>query len=64
MSRAASPTTRAALGTWFQVDGFDYDNTLTAGSNATVQTHVRMLDSGTNQDACQGKTLTINWSSN
>ena len=41
-------------GTWFQVDG----------SNATVQTHVRMLDSGTNQDACQGKTLTINWSSN
>jgi hypothetical protein len=51
-------------GTWFQVDGFDYNNTLTAGSNATVQTHVRMLDSGTNQDACQGKTLTINWSSN
>jgi len=52
------------LGSWFQVDGFDYNGTLAAGANATVQTHVSMNDSGTNQDACQGKTMTINWSSN
>jgi hypothetical protein len=52
------------LGSWFQVDGVDYADTLTAGASDTAQTNVRMLDSGTNQNACQGKTLTINWSSN
>jgi hypothetical protein len=51
-------------GDWFQVDGFDYNGTLAAGADATVQTQVRMLDSGTNQDACQNATMTINWSSN
>jgi hypothetical protein len=57
-------TNSGCLAAWFQADGFDYNNTLAAGASATVQTHVRMLDSGTNQDACQGKTMTINWSSN
>jgi len=52
------------LGSWFEVDGVDYADTLAAGGNDTVSTNVRMLDSGTDQDACQGKTLTINWSSN
>ena len=32
------------LGSWFQVDGFDYANTLAAGASATVQTNVRMLN--------------------
>jgi hypothetical protein len=53
------------LGSWFQVDSISYDQDVAAGSDgADTSTVVRMLDSGTNQDACQGATLTINWSSN
>jgi hypothetical protein len=52
------------LGTWFQVDTVTYNNTLAAGASATASTAVRMLDSGTNQNVCQGKTMTINWTSN
>ena len=52
------------LGSWFVVDGFDYTNTLAAGTSATVQTNVRMLNQNLSQDACQGKSMTINWSSN
>jgi hypothetical protein len=57
-------TNGSCLGTWFQADGFDYNNTLVAGASATVQTHVRMLDSGTNQDDCQNASMTITWTSN
>ena len=42
------------LGSWFQVDGFNYANTLGAGASATVQTQVRMLNQNLSQDACQG----------
>ena len=52
------------LGSWFQVDTVTYANTLAAGASDTASTNVRMLDSGTNQDVCQGKSMTINWSSN
>ena len=55
----------ACQGSWFQVDPVTYNHDVThnaSGPDAT--TAVRMLDSNTNQDACQGKTLTINWSSN
>ena len=52
------------LGSWFQVDGFDYADTLGAGADATVQTQVRMVNQNLSQDACQGKSMTINWSSN
>jgi hypothetical protein len=52
------------LGTWFQVDPITYNATVTHGTTSDTSTKVRMTDSGTNQDACQGKTLTINWSSN
>jgi hypothetical protein len=51
-------------GAWFQVDSVAYDATVAPGGSDTANTAVRMLDSGTNQDACQGKTMTINWSSN
>ena len=51
-------------GSWFQVDGFDYAGTLAAGASATVQTHVRMLNQNLSQDACQGQSMTVNWSSN
>ena len=57
-------TNAGCLGSWFQADGFDYNNTLAAGASATVQTNVRMIDSGSNQDVCQNKSMTVNWSSN
>jgi hypothetical protein len=51
-------------GSWFVVDSVNHNADLTHGATVTEDTNVRMLDSGTNQDACQGKTMTINWSSN
>lgn len=52
------------LGTWFQVDPIAFAQNVTHGATVNTSTKVRMLDSGSNQDACQGKTMTINWSSN
>jgi hypothetical protein len=52
------------LGAWFVVDTINYNTNLAPGAATTAGTNVRMLDSGTNQDVCQGKTMTINWSSN
>jgi hypothetical protein len=52
------------LGTWFQVDSASYAATLAAGATDAVSTNVRMLDSGSDQNVCQGKSMTINWSSN
>lgn len=52
------------LGSWFQVDSVAYKKPLAAGASDTASTAVRMLDSGTNQNVCKNKTLTIDWSSN
>ena len=53
------------LGAWFQVDSVPYNATLAAETSADVLTEVRMpVNTTTNQNACQGKQLTINWSSN
>lgn len=52
------------LGSWFEVDDIVYQDTIAAGGSDTAGTNVRMNDSGSNQDACQGDTLTITWSSN
>ena len=52
------------LGSWFQVDTVSYAGTLTAGASDTKSTNVRMVDSTTNQNVCQGKSMTVNWSSN
>jgi len=52
------------LGSWFVVDAAVFNGTIGAGASDTAPTHVRMLDSGTSQNVCQDKTLTINWSSN
>jgi ABC-type glycerol-3-phosphate transport system substrate-binding protein len=52
------------LGSWFQVDPVTYADTIGPGSSDTASTAVRMLDSGTNQDVCQGLSMTVNWSSN
>ncbi len=51
-------------GAWFQVDSVTYNGTIAAGGTGTASTKVRMLDSGTNQNVCQGKSMTITWSSN
>jgi hypothetical protein len=51
-------------GTWFQVDGFDLNQTLASGASATVQTNVRMLNVPSSQDACKNASMTINWTSN
>jgi hypothetical protein len=52
------------LGSWFEIDDITYQDTLAAGASDTADTNIRMIDSGTNQDACQGLTLDIDWSSN
>jgi hypothetical protein len=57
-------TNGSCLGSWFQVDPVTYASSLAANGTDTASTKVRMTDSGTNQDVCQGKTMTINWSSN
>jgi hypothetical protein len=52
------------LGSWFVVDTIDYNTNLDAGESDSSATAVRMTDTGTNQDVCQGLSMTINWSSN
>jgi hypothetical protein len=52
------------LGSWFEVDDIVYQDTLAAGASDTADTVIRMVDSGTNQDECQGDTVDITWSSN
>jgi hypothetical protein len=53
------------LGSWFTVDPITYNADVAAGQDgADAVTAVRMADSGTPQDACQGVDMTINWSSN
>ncbi len=51
------------LGSWFAVDTATVGRNLAKGAETTVSTKLRMLDSGTNQNVCVGKTMTINWSS-
>jgi len=52
------------LGTWFVVDSVVYGGTIAPGGSDTADTNVRMLDSGTDQNVCQGKSMTVNWTSN
>jgi hypothetical protein len=54
----------SCLGSWFVVDPIAYNADLAGGASDSATTHVRMTETGTNQDACQGKSMTINWSSN
>jgi hypothetical protein len=50
-------------GDWFEVDPVLVGATLAPGASTTRSTVVRMLDSGTNQDACKNASMTITWSS-
>jgi hypothetical protein len=52
------------LGSWFEVDTINYNDDLAPGASNSASTNMRILNSGTDQDACQGLTMTINWSSN
>lgn len=52
------------LGSWFEVDTVDLNANIAPGATVDTSTDVRMNDSGTNQNACQGLTMVINWSSN
>src|SRR5215211_4130863 len=51
-------------GGWFEVDPITYQDELAANGSDTAGTSIRMLESHTNQDACQGASLTVDWSSN
>jgi hypothetical protein len=51
-------------GSWFEVDTINLNTNIAPGDTVDTATDVRMNDSGSNQDACQGKTLTISWTSN
>ncbi|MCS7007914.1 MAG: hypothetical protein RMM28_11685, partial [Thermoleophilia bacterium] len=53
----------ACDGDCFVFDRVPYAHTLAPAASDTVTTAVRMLDSGTNQDACKNLTMTITWSS-
>jgi hypothetical protein len=52
------------LGSWFEVDTIDLNANIEEGATEDTGTVVRMLDSGSNQNACQNDSLTINWVSN
>jgi hypothetical protein len=52
------------LGSWFVVDTIDLNANIAPGATVDTTTAVRMNDSGSNQNACQNLTLTINWTSN
>ncbi len=52
------------LGSWFTVAPITYNAEVNAGATNNTSTTISMTDSGTIQDACQGQTLTIDWSSN
>jgi hypothetical protein len=51
------------LGSWFVVDPVTVGKDLAKGAETTAGTKIRMLDSATNQNACQGKTMAITWKS-
>jgi hypothetical protein len=63
-SVANGGTGNNCLGSWFTVAPIVYNTNVAAGASPTASTTVTMNESGTNQDPCQGATLTINWSSN
>lgn len=52
------------LGTWFTVAPITYNSEVNAGATNNTSTTISMTDASASQDACQGATLTIDWSSN
>jgi hypothetical protein len=61
---AAPPNPTACLQSWFQVSLPTVPSgglAIAAHSSATVMASAQMIDSNTNQDACQGKQLTLSY---
>jgi len=58
----AVATNGECLGSWFTVAPITFGASVAAGATSTTSTTIAMLESHTNQDACQGKTVTIDWS--
>ena len=52
------------LGSWFTVASVTYNHDVAPGDGPDATSSISMTDANANQDACQGATLTINWSSN
>jgi hypothetical protein len=52
------------LGSWFTVAPINYNQDLSPGAGPDASTTVTLNDIHAPQDACQGATMTINWSSN
>jgi hypothetical protein len=50
------------LGSWFAVTPTAAPGSVPAGATVSTTARIAMLETGTNQDACQGKSLTIRWS--
>jgi len=51
----------ACHGSWFEVDPIDFNTVVGSGDTVDTETNIRMLDSGTLQDVCRNRTMTINW---
>jgi hypothetical protein len=47
--------------TWFAVNGGTFNADIPAGGHVTVQGNIQMIESGTNQDGCEGAVLSIQW---
>jgi hypothetical protein len=53
------------LGSWFTVASVTYNHDVAGGADGPDgASSVKLNETGSNQDACQGKTVVINWSSN
>jgi hypothetical protein len=50
------------LGSWFVVDHVLLAAEVAKGASTTASTKVRMTNTATNQNICQGKTMAITWS--
>ena len=57
-------TQGGCLGTWFTVAPINFNAQVAGGASPTAATTVQMNNPAVNQDACQGLTMNIAWTSN
>ena len=50
------------LGAWFSVAPVDYNQMVAGNTTGDTSTSIEMIETHTNQDPCQGATVTIDWS--
>jgi hypothetical protein len=51
------------LGAWFTVDTIHVDASVAPGAQPHAASHIKLNNVNVNQDACQAKSVTINWAS-